>query len=154
LRKISSLIILVGLTITSGCQDYFVDSGAPLEVNPSQTAVSVVPTQGESSMTPSPANPAEPGLQNLIEKAIADLAQRFSVPADQIKLVEATPLVWPDSSLGCPQKGIVYAQVLTPGYLIRLNANNTEYEYHASRGTEVIYCENPSPPVQGTPGDI
>ena len=105
-------------------------------------------------MTPSLPTPANPSLQNLIDRAVADLAQRLFVPAAQIQLVEASPVVWPDSSLGCPQEGMVYAQVLTPGYLIRLNANNTEYEYHASRGTEVIFCENPSPPVQGTPGDI
>lgn len=105
-------------------------------------------------MTPSLTIPADAGLQNLIDKAVADLAQRLSIPAAQIKLVEAAPVVWPDSSLGCPQKGMVYAQVLTPGYLIRLKASNQEFEYHASKGTYVIYCENPNPPVPGTPADI
>lgn len=105
-------------------------------------------------MAPSPPPPADSGLENLIDRAVADLTHRFSIQADQITLVEATPVVWPDSSLGCPQKGMVYAQVLTPGYLIKLNADATEYEYHTSRGTEVIYCENPTPPVPGPPGDI
>jgi hypothetical protein len=49
---------------------------------------------------------------------------------------------------------MVYAEVLTPGYLILLNADSEEYEYHTSRSTEVIYCENPTPPVPGTPDDI
>ena len=98
--------------------------------------------------------PTGTGLQNLIDKAIADLAQRSNIPANEITLLEATAVTWSDSSLGCPQEGMVYAQVLTPGYLIRLQAGDQEFEYHASRGTEVIYCENPRPPVEGTPGDV
>jgi hypothetical protein len=103
-------------------------------------------------MTPSP--PADPGLQSLINMAITDLAQRLGVPANEIVLLEATSVVWPDGSLGCPQEGMVYAQVLTPGYLIRLQAGIQEFEYHASKGTTVIYCENPSSPVPGTPPDV
>jgi len=93
-------------------------------------------------------------LQNLIEKAREDLTQRLSIPVSQINLVEAKDVVWPDSSLGCPESGMAYAEHLTPGYLIILNAVDKDYEYHASRGTLVIYCENPTPPVPGKPDDI
>ena len=98
--------------------------------------------------------PADTGLQSLIEKAIADLSKRSAVPADELVLLEATPVTWSDGSLGCPQEGMLYAQVLTPGFLIRLQAGDQDFEYHAGRGTEVIYCENPKPPVEGTPGDV
>jgi hypothetical protein len=105
-------------------------------------------------MTPSTSPPAASGKQNLIAKAREDLAQRLSISISRIILVEAKEVVWPDSSLGCPQPGMAYAQVLTPGYLIVLSAGDIEYEYHASRGAEVIYCENPNPPVPGTPDDV
>lgn len=98
--------------------------------------------------------PFSSGLENLIEKAREDLAQRLSIATKEISLVESREVVWPDASLGCPQPGMAYAEVLTPGYLILLEANNKEYEYHASRGTEIVYCENPNPPVPGTPDDI
>ena len=101
-----------------------------------------------------PTLPAEAGLQFLIDKSMADLAQRLAVSINEIILLEATSVVWLDSSLGCPQEGMAYAQVLTPGYLIRLRSGDQEFEYHASRGTEVVYCENPMPPVEGTPGDV
>ncbi|MDX1408310.1 MAG: hypothetical protein R3330_09255, partial [Saprospiraceae bacterium] len=65
--------------------------------------------------------------------------------------VNAADVVWPDSSLGCPQKGMVYADVLTPGYLIVLSADGREYEYHTSKGTEVVYCINPTAPLQDLP---
>jgi hypothetical protein len=93
--------------------------------------------------------PSTPDLQNLIDQARTDLAQRLSIPGAQIKLVEATPVTWPDSSLGCPELGMFYSQVLIDGYLIRLHVDGKDYEYHANRGTRVFLCENPSPPVPG-----
>ena len=121
---------------------------------PTEALPGSVSPRGEiTQMAPTPSTPAAPNLQQLVEKAKADLAQRLSIPASEISLVEATAVVWPNASLGCPKPGMAYAEVLTPGFLIILNAGNQAYEYHAGRGTEVIYCENPMPPVPGTPGD-
>jgi hypothetical protein len=105
-------------------------------------------------MTPSQGTPLAPGLETLIEKARADLAQRLAISASDIAVLEATGVTWPDSSLGCPQEGMAYMQVLTPGYLIRLSAGGQAYEYHASRRSEAVYCQNPMPPVEGTPVDV
>jgi hypothetical protein len=102
-------------------------------------------------MTSSLPPPTISGLQKLIEAAKEDLAQRLSVSVSQINLVDAQEVVWPDSSLGCPKEGMAYAQVLTPGYLILLQSGDHEFEYHASKGTFITYCENPSPPIAGTP---
>jgi hypothetical protein len=98
--------------------------------------------------------PFSPGLQGLIEKAKKDLAKRLSVAATEISVAQAGEVVWPDSSLGCPQEGMAYAQVLTPGYLVILEYANSKYGYHAGRGGEVFYCPHPTPPVPGTPGNI
>ncbi len=109
------------------------------------------PAQGEATqMNPSLPIPALPTLQNLIEKAKQDLAQRLSLSTTQINLLEATEVIWLDSSLGCPQKGMEYTQILTPGYLIRLESSGNIFEYHTSMGRNVIYCEDPTPPVSGT----
>jgi len=91
------------------------------------------------------------GFQSLIDEAKDDLARRLSIPVSQIILVEAKDVIWPDSSLGCPQEGMMYAQVLTPGYLIRLKYDVRDFEYHAGRGGSLTYCKNPSPPVEGMP---
>jgi hypothetical protein len=139
--------------LVAGCNQ-IITSNTPSAIATETQAIPISPTEGEHQMTPSLQTPADAGLQGLIDKATADLAQRLSVSATEIILIEATSVVWPDASLGCPQEGMAYAQVLTPGYLIRLEFGNQEFEYHASRGTEVIYCENPTPPVPGTPPDI
>lgn len=149
MRIVVSLITLWVFVLSVGCQANPVDTETPLENISSPVSP---PTQGDTTqMTPSLPTPADGGLQSLIETAKADLAQRLAVSVNEIILVEATSVVWPDASLGCPQEGMAYAQVLTPGYLIRLESGNKEFEYHASKGTFITYCENPSPPIPGTP---
>ena len=97
-------------------------------------------------MTPSLPTPADPSLQSLVEKAKSDLGQRLSISLTQINLVELTEVEWSDSGLGCPQPGMDYLQVITPGYLILLEVNAQTYEYHSNRDTYFVYCENQSPP--------
>jgi hypothetical protein len=48
---------------------------------------------------------------------------------------------WSDASLGCPQEGMMYAQVITPGYLIVLEAQGQTFEYHTDQGTNVVLCQ-------------
>jgi hypothetical protein len=119
------------------------------------TPVSVIPTQMDDMPKDPPLPiPRSPGLQALIERAKADLAQRLSIPASQIKAIETQEAVWPDASLGCPQPGIDYAQFPTPGYIIMLEYGGDEFEYHASIRGNTLHCENPTPPISGTPADI
>jgi hypothetical protein len=78
--------------------------------------------------------------EHVVSMATADLAQQLNIPADQVEMVRVEPVQWPDTSLGCPQPGMLYAQVIMPGYLIVLSAEGQEYEYHADYG-QVIRCE-------------
>lgn len=143
MRTVAGLMIICGLMLNLGCQ-----ADSSIDVSP---AVEFTTSPNLEALSTS--RPTEAGMRNLINKAIADLAQRLTVSKDEIVLLEATSVVWPDGSLGCPQQGMEYAQVLTPGYLIRLQSGEQIFEYHASRGTTVIFCENPTPPVPGTPAD-
>lgn len=90
-------------------------------------------------------NPSDPEIQKLIAVAVEDLAKRYSISSEQIQFKEAFEVTWPDSSLGCPNPSSMYMQVLTPGYLIRLQAPGGIFEYHTDKRGSVVYCENPSP---------
>ncbi len=68
----------------------------------------------------------------LAARAAADLAQRLDMDADQVKVVSVRAVEWRDGSLGCPSGGMMYPQVITPGYLIVLSANGKKYEYHTN----------------------
>jgi hypothetical protein len=110
------------------------------------------PTKGDKpQMNPTLPTPSAPGLEGLIETAKQDLAQRLSIQTSDIVLVDAKEVTWPDGSLGCPQPGMMYIQVLIPGYLIKLKYDIREFEYHAGKDRSLTYCKNPTPPVEGMP---
>ena len=117
---------------------------SPVEIQPIYT-----PAQGDIVQMPPINTTSSPALESLIEMARKDLGQQFSIPTTDITLVEAQEVIWPDSSLGCPNPSVMYLQVLTPGYLIRFRALDQEFEFHADKANTVIYCPNPSPPLPG-----
>jgi hypothetical protein len=81
----------------------------------------------------------DPNLLKLVNDAKADLTTRANVSPDAIRIKSAEAVEWRDSSLGCPMEGMMYTQVITPGYLIVLEAAGKEWNYHASTN-RVMYC--------------
>jgi hypothetical protein len=71
------------------------------------------------------------------------LAAKLSVPIERIKVVSVSPTEWRDSSLGCPERGMMYTQVLTPGYKVTLRDDNREHVVHVAR-THVVICSSPA----------
>jgi hypothetical protein len=152
------LFVLLTLTLTGcGASQIDVEESPDLPLsNPSREPLSTLipaqPTKGDiPQMNPLLPTPSTLGLEGLIETAKQDLAQRLSVQTSDIILVDAKEVVWSDGSLGCPQPGMAYAQILTPGYLIKLKYDIREFEYHAGKDRSLTYCKNPTPPTLGTP---
>jgi hypothetical protein len=87
---------------------------------------------------------ADPIALQETNAAIEDLSKRTGIPKSNIKVVSVEAVQWPDTSVGCPQPDKMYAQVVTPGYLIILEAGGQTYEYH-SAGAGVGLCQ-PSKP--------
>jgi hypothetical protein len=85
----------------------------------------------------------DPVLSELVETAIADLASRLGVPARDIAVVSATPVRWPDRSLGCPQPGMVYPQVGVDGARIELATGGAVYAYHHGGSRGPFLCGEP-----------
>ena len=61
-----------------------------------------------------------------------DLTKRLNVPVADVTIVEAKEMVWPDASFGLPRPDEMYAQVVTPGWRIILEAKNLRYLYCTS----------------------
>jgi hypothetical protein len=85
----------------------------------------------------------EPCLEGLVDQAKEDLAQRLSVEMEQIELLAVESVVWPDSSLGCPEPGMAYLQVLSDGVSILLAAEGRAYQYHSGGSRGPFLCEQP-----------
>jgi predicted small lipoprotein YifL len=98
----------------------------------------------EATMTPSP-EPTEvkppPEAEEAVRLAREDLAERLSLVSEEIRLVSVKAMEWSDASLGCPQPGMMYAQVITPGFLVVLEAGGQQYEYHTDEGRFAVLCE-------------
>jgi hypothetical protein len=97
-------------------------------------------------MTPIPVSesnevrpPAE--AKEAVRLARENLAQKLGLSPEAIRLVSVEAVEWRDTSLGCPQPGMMYAQVITPGFRVVLEAGGKKYDYHTDRGRFVVLCE-------------
>jgi hypothetical protein len=110
------------------------------------------------SSTGTPASDLDQSLLGLpqVEHAKRDLAQRFGIAPVDIEVLSVEAVTWPDSSLGCPQPDMGYAQVLVEGLLIRLGHARQTYNYHSGGSQPPFLCIQAAPDVKGTPlfGDI
>jgi len=120
LMVVSILFIL----LTAACGPH-VPSTPPLATAPSE------PTQ-TSSPAPVDQTPAQ-------QAAIQALARSLGLSLDQIAVVSSEAVQWPDSCLGVSRPYLMCAQIVTPGYLISLQANGQQYEYHTNQdGSSII----------------
>lgn len=81
-----------------------------------------------------------PGLEDYVEQAVSDLAERLDIDRDEIELADAEFVTWSDGSLGCPEPGHMYTQALVPGYRIRLHVGKEIHAYHGARDRDPFYC--------------
>lgn len=112
--------LLAGLVLLAGCQQ----EPAP----PGETAAADAPSLTTGTI------PA------VTVTARNNLASRLGVQADDVKILESRSVYWRNAALGCPDPERSYAQVLTPGWLIRLAVGQTEYRYHAGQDGAPFPC--------------
>lgn len=99
-------------------------------------AMLALATVGVMGKDVDPVKPApEGGAMTAIAHCQADLAQRLKVNPADAKVISTQETTWPDSALGMPEPGMMYAQALVPGWLMVLEARNTRYLYTASATT-------------------
>ena len=97
------------------------------------------PWEDTVSQPPAPPPPPNQSIAQL-QQAVLDTARRADVPESAVQVVSVQAREWPDTSLGCPKPGMFYAQVVTPGYLIVLEAAGRSFEYHTDSGRRVELC--------------
>jgi hypothetical protein len=130
-------IILFGsLFALAGC-------GATPEIEPApamETVVTPVIHPTKPAMDDLPDNLLAIVPDTLLALVKEDLATRLGVEMDVITPIFVVPAEWPDSSLGCPEPDMMYTQVITPGYQIRLMVDERPYIYHTDSDDHILYC--------------
>jgi len=87
--------------------------------------------------------PSDPYIANLVQQAQQDLATRLNVSSETIAFLGFEDVVWPDGSLGCPQPGMGYTQVMVEGYRILLYFEGQTYAYHGGGNRLPFLCQDP-----------
>jgi hypothetical protein len=112
---------------------------------PPATPTPAEPEQGESPL-PQPetspiATPSDP-VADVVAAASEYLAGELGISSQDVEPVLLEPVEWPDTSLGCPEPGKAYAQVITPGYRIVLRVGKKEIELHTDQSAQgAVICE-------------
>lgn len=89
---------------------------------------------------PSPAATSPADVSDAAAWAIEALHAALDVPAAEIWPVEVVPVLWSDTSLGCPQPDVTYTQTIVPGYRVTLMAGDETYQVHTDLEGNAIVC--------------
>ena len=110
----------------------------PEAIDPALTLGQSEANSGEPRVVPSAAG--TPVASGLTASLIAAIAEDLGVPPETVKVISMEPRNWPDSSLGCPQPDMLYAQIVTPGYLVLVDVSGERIEYHTDERGTVVRC--------------
>ena len=67
--------------------------------------------------------------EDAIALAKADLSKHLGIGPELIEVIASEACTWGDSSLGFPDPGMSYAQILVSGYRVVLRAAGGTFEY-------------------------
>jgi len=143
LRKLTSLSLmaLIAVMMLAAC-------GAPPPL--SQNASAPEPTQIAkpteepetimSEIKPTSQATFPPQLQPVADDAVTLLTKTLDVPPEDVTILKIQRVEWRNASLGCPKPGMMYAQVITPGYLVKAEVDGQEQMVHMNEKGHGVVC--------------
>jgi hypothetical protein len=146
-RRRTLVVLLCATAALGGCADpgRGTDASGPTEV------VESTPTPrrpGPTELAPVDRPPGDgPGTGLLpqggaVERAVLDLATALGVPLEEVSVVAVQEVTWRDGSLGCPEPGRTYTDVVVDGLRIELEVGGSTYWYHSGGDRDPFRCEN------------
>jgi len=85
--------------------------------------------------------------QGILDSILKEAATLAKVDREQLVIVRAESVVWNDGSLGCPEPGMMYTQMLVNGYWVVIEAAGQTYDFRVGSGGSFRLC----PPGQAQP---
>jgi hypothetical protein len=87
--------------------------------------------------------------QGILQPILADAATRAGVDPSELRLVYASAVDFNDSSLGCPEPGMMYTQAIVPGYQVIVEHDEAVLDYRASGPGAFRLCPSGGAPIEG-----
>ncbi len=103
------------------------------------------PTQSAASRPGAPSGTIDLPT-SITDAVVADIARLAGVTVDQVTILSAERVTFPDGGLGCPVPGMAYTQVQVDGYRIVALAGGRSYDYRGS-GSTFRLCDPKAQPT-------
>lgn len=158
------LLLLIGSLVacgttaspTSPTAEPVADMADSANAGPTATTEPILPTELAATPTSSALTDLQMpvDVQLTAELALAEhldiLTNEFVWVSDRsLTLTFVTEQEWPDTSLGCPEPDQIYAQAITPGYVLMFtDEQDMLYTVHIDEEKRtVILCDDPGQPL-------
>ena len=128
-------VVSAAMAATTACASDGKSGGraiAPPTRIPDPVETVAAPTGSQVSTTEIP--------RDVRRAVVADAARRFNVAESAVVLTRAEQVTWPDGSLGCPQPGRMYTQMLVEGFRVAAKTAAGELIYHTDNRGNVASC--------------
>lgn len=130
--------VAIGCGSAPGASD--ASPGASASVRPGPS-LGPRPTVGPSD---APVTGEVPGP--IMEAVLAEVGELAGTDPSGATIVQAEAVEWSDGALGCPEPGMLYPQVITPGYQVVVELDGTRYDLRVAReGAVIRLCEGLAP---------
>jgi hypothetical protein len=117
----------------------------------SSAGPSAAPSAGTTTVPSSAGNPSLPLASKahgdtITDAALAmiaaDAATVAGVDPASVAVVSVKPMTWTDGSLGCPKPGVMYTQVVVPGFRVIVRAGDQKLDYRVGHAGTAKRCES------------
>jgi len=140
MNKKSIFALLIILSLLSACAQATPTISYPPPVTQPETPTTGYPPPGTVS-TPGPyPGPTTPAGQTPAQlAAIQEVSKKYNIPAEQIQIISTEPMTWPTGCLGVVIPGVLCADIVVNGFIVKLEANGQQFEMHTNQdGTSVV----------------
>jgi hypothetical protein len=150
-RSVFALLFIAALlgacsqaTPTSAYPPPVVVSETPNQAYPSPAPETPVPTV---NAYPGPTTqPNQGGLALAEQAAVQEVASKYDLPADQIKIVSTEAMTWNNGCMGVEPPDVACTQAIVNGFIIRLEGNGQQFEIHTNQdGSSLVDATQQQP---------
>ena len=89
----------------------------------------------------------ELSIEETQARLTSQVTRESQVAAGDLRMIEASPQTWTDSSLGCPGRRRTLGTSSVPGYRFVVDAGGKRRTYHADTRGRIVRCDAPSKPL-------
>src|SRR5438445_13657885 len=135
MRPVRAALLIAATLFLSACA-----SGPATQV-PTLPPPPSLPASASPVASVLPGSSSAADSQPAVDAAMRDAAAHLGVSQANLKVDQVEPRQWGDSSLGCPKPGLMYSQVVTPGFVVIISGAGNQLEYHADTRGQVVLCQ-------------